>query len=98
MAKYYSPSGNPEVWDAKPDGYYTEDEWAKLHPPAPYVPTKEEQIAALDAEYTAEKATLIEQYTDAQIHGDSETASAVQADMTALETWYDEEYRKIVEE
>ena len=32
MAKYYSPDGNLEVWDTKPQGYYTEEEWAELHP------------------------------------------------------------------
>ena len=33
MATFYSPDGNPEVWDIKPDGYYTPEEWAALHPP-----------------------------------------------------------------
>lgn len=33
MAIFYSPDGNPEVWVAKPDGYYTPEEWAALHPP-----------------------------------------------------------------
>ena len=33
MATFYSPTGNPEVWQTKPDGYYTPEEWAALHPP-----------------------------------------------------------------
>ena len=33
MATFYSPDGNAEVWQAKPDGYYTPEEWAALHPP-----------------------------------------------------------------
>lgn len=33
MATFYSPTDNPEVWQTKPDGYYTHDEWAALHPP-----------------------------------------------------------------
>lgn len=33
MATFYSPDGNPEVWQTKPDGYYTPEEWAALHPP-----------------------------------------------------------------
>ena len=33
MATYYSSTGNPEVWARKPDGYYTPEEWAALHPP-----------------------------------------------------------------
>ena len=32
MAIYYSPNGNPEVWDKKPNAYYTPEEWARLHP------------------------------------------------------------------
>jgi len=34
MATFYSPNGNPEVWQKKPDGYYTPEEWAALHPPS----------------------------------------------------------------
>lgn len=33
MATFYSPDGNPEVWEIKPDGYYTPAEWAALYPP-----------------------------------------------------------------
>lgn len=33
MPTYYSPKGNPEIWNKKPDGYYTIDEWDKLNPP-----------------------------------------------------------------
>lgn len=40
MAKFYSPTGNFEVWDKMPDGYYTPEEWAALHPPPE--PTLEE--------------------------------------------------------
>lgn len=36
MSIFFSPTGNPEVWESRPDGYYTHDEWAALHlPPAP---------------------------------------------------------------
>lgn len=98
MAKYYSPAGNIEVWDEKPQGYFTVEEWEEMHPPTPYVPTKDEKIEALDAEYTREKATLCEQYTDAQIHGDTDTAGAIVDEMTALDEWYDEEYEKINDE
>lgn len=40
MATYFSPTGNPEIWDEKPEGYYTPEEWMALHP-APK-PTLEE--------------------------------------------------------
>lgn len=95
MPNYYSPEGNFEVWDEKPHGYFTEEEWAELHPPVPYVPTKEEKIAELTAEYTAEKANLREAYTTASMQGDTETAASVAADMADLNAWYDEEYAKI---
>jgi len=97
MAKYYSPNGNFEVWDEKPQGYYTEEEWAELHPYVPPVPTKEEQIAALTAEYTREKSNLCEAYTTATMQGDTETAQSVTQDMADLDAWFDEEYKKIEE-
>jgi hypothetical protein len=96
--KYYSPDGNLEVWDTKPEGYYTEEEWAELHPaPEPPEPTTEEKLAALDADYNQQKQDLINEYTDAQIHGDTDTIELVQQEMTELDEWYDEEYRKIEE-
>lgn len=29
MPTYYSPAGNPEVWDKKPEGYITQADWEK---------------------------------------------------------------------
>ena len=95
MAKYYSPEGNIEVWDEKPQGYYTVEEWQELHPIPPYVPTKEEQIAELTAEYQQQKANLCEAFTTATMTGDTETAQSVAQDMTDLDAWFDEEYQKI---
>lgn len=63
----------------------------------PYVPTKEEQIANLTAEYRQEKANLCEAYTTATMTGDTETAQSVAADMADLDAWYDEEYKAIEE-
>lgn len=96
MAKYYSPDGNLEVWDTKPEGYFTVEEWEEMHPPVPYVPTVEEQLASLTAEYTQEKANLCEAYTTATMSGDTETAESVAADMADLNAWYDDEYERIV--
>lgn len=98
MATYYNPNGNPEVWDTKPKGYYTVEEWQELHPYIPPVPTREEQIAALTAEYQQEKSNLCEAYTTAQMQGDTETAASVVQDMADLDAWYDEEYAKIPDE
>lgn len=93
MANYYSPDGNLEVWDNKPQGYFTVDEWEEMHPAPP--PSKETQIEELTTEYTREKANLCEAYTTASMAGDTETAQSVAADMQDLNDWYDEEYAKI---
>lgn len=102
MAIYVNPdTGNHEVWDEgkQPENYLTPEEWEELHPtPTPPPPTKEEQIAALTAEYTQEKANLCEAYTTATMQGDTETAQSVAADMADLDAWYDEEYAKIPED
>ena len=93
MADYYNPDGNLEVWDEKPQGYYTVEEWQEMHPAPP--PSKEAQIEELTTEYTREKANLCEAYTTASMAGDTETAASVAADMQDLNDWYDEEYAKI---
>lgn len=40
MPTFYNSTGNAEVWASKPEGYFTSEEWAALHPPP--VPTLEE--------------------------------------------------------
>ncbi len=60
-------------------------------------PTKEEKLAKLDADYSAQKQELANEYTDALIHGDTDAQELVQQEMTALDKWYDEEYSKIEE-
>lgn len=92
--EHYLVQWNGEVWA------YVED---KNSPPTPEPeppkpPTPEEKIAALDADYTQQKNDLCTQYTDAQIHGDTETTAAIVDEMTALDMWYDAEYKKIEEE
>lgn len=92
--EHYLVQWNGESWA------YVED---KNNPPTPEPeppkpPTPEEKIAALDADYNQQKQDLINEYTDAQIHGDTETITLVKEEMTALDEWYDEEYHKIEEE
>jgi len=72
---------------ASADGTWKKDE-----------PTTEEKLAALDASYTAQKQELANEYTDALIHADTDAQELVQHEMTELDEWYDEEYRKIEEE
>lgn len=45
MATFFSPTGNPEVWEEKPNGYFTPEEWAAAHPePEQHEPTVEERL------------------------------------------------------
>ena len=43
---YISPTGNPEVWEEKPEGYYTPEEWQIINQP-----TRDEQIADLSSAF-----------------------------------------------
>jgi hypothetical protein len=98
MAKYYSPTGNIEVWDEKPQGYYTVEEWQELHPaPEPPEPTKEEKLAQLVAQYEADKAEILKYYSDAMIHGDTELMAELAEEMTALDEQYASDYEALKE-
>lgn len=98
MGKFYSPQGNFEVWDEKPDGYFTEEEWAEFHPPEPYVPTKEEKLAALDSAYDADVAELTKYYTEAALEDDAELQEEIKAELAEIKATYVEERKKIEEE
>lgn len=99
MGIYYSPDGNPEVWDKKPEGYYTEEEWAELHPaPEPPEPTTDEKLAELDAQYQRDKDVLMQAYLNAMLYGDTEQMVTLKADLTALDDKYDEDYETIIDE
>lgn len=95
MGKYYSPSGNYEVWDEKPDGYYTEAEWKELHPEPIHVPTKAEKLAQLEAEYLGEKAKLEGYFTTALLMDDTDTQAELKEELANLEAWYKEEKEAI---
>ena len=51
---YYSPSGNPEIWDEQPEGYITVEEWERAR-------AAEEAVAeaASLAEYNSEPARAL---------------------------------------
>lgn len=61
-------------------------------------PTTDEKIAALDAQYNADKAELLTAYQTAQMYGDTDTMENRKADLAALDAQYDEDYEKIVGE
>ena len=90
---YYSPSGNPEVWEEgrQPAGYVTPEEWQAAHPaPEPEPPTAEELFAALRAareprlaEYDREMAQLQRQLRLATDAG----ATSVELDIAAWDSY-----------
>jgi hypothetical protein len=61
-----------------------------------YVPSVEEQLAQLDAQYNAEKANILTAYQTAMLYGDTDTMESLKADLTALDEQYDEDYERIV--
>lgn len=67
MPIFFSPSGNPEIWAQKPDGYLTPEGWAAAHPaPAPVPPTEAELFQQLrserDRRLTATDYLLMQDY------------------------------------
>lgn len=94
--KYYSPSGNPEVWDKKPEGYFTEEEWQEAHPaPEPPEPTKEEKLQALDSQYDSDKAEIMNYYTQALFAGDEDEVEALKEEMAEIDAEYVKARREI---
>lgn len=61
-------------------------------------PTTDEKIAALDAQYQHNKDQVTQAYLNAMLYGDTEQVEALKADLTALDTKYDEDYQAIIEE
>ena len=93
MSSFYSPTGNLEIWQEKPDGYFTTEEWAELHPaPTAYISleelkeAKKTEIAA--ARYETEIAGVT--YNGLLIHTDRESRSLLTG--TALKASVDPSY------
>ena len=51
MPTFFSPEGNAELWDSKPDGYTTQEQWLALHPP-------QTPVITLDTAQTAKRAEI----------------------------------------
>ena len=59
MSIFYSPSGNLEVWEDKPVGYFSVDEWRTAHPdPVPSAPTQQEIDSTREAAIKAELQSI----------------------------------------
>lgn len=76
-------------------GYIRGEDGKPTDAPA-YVPTVEEQLAALDADYNTQKADLLTAYQTAMLYGDTDTMASLKADLETLDNQYDEDYEKIV--
>jgi hypothetical protein len=63
-----------------------------------YVPTKEEKLAALDAQYEQDVADLTKYYGEASLKGDTETQAELQAELAEVDATYAEERKAIEEE
>lgn len=78
-------------------GYIRDAETGKPVDAPAHVPTKEEQLAALDAQYDADKAELVKYYGEAGLMGDTDLQAELRDEMTELDTEY-AEARKAIEE
>jgi hypothetical protein len=63
-----------------------------------YVPTKEEQLAALDSQYDNDKAELTRYFTDALLAGDTDTQEELKAELLELDADYKAQRKAIEEE
>ena len=74
---------NNSAWE------YKEQEKKEESTPEPYVPTTEDKIAQLDAQYQQDKKTLQEYYVSYMIAGDTEGQESIKEELEALATQYD---------
>lgn len=63
-----------------------------------YVPTKEEKLAALDAQYEQDIADLTKYYGEAGLKGDAEAQAELQAELAEVNATYVAERKAIEEE
>ena len=87
MATFFSPEGNHEVWEDKPVGYFTVDEWHAAHPaPAPEPPSSEQLLDMLrnarDARLAAMDKYMLVDYPISE--GDLALVKAYRAALRAL--------------
>lgn len=55
----------------------------------PYIPSQEEQIAALDRQYKADKKTLQEYYLEFMVTGNTAGMESIKQELADLATQYD---------
>ena len=63
----------------------------------PYIPTREEKLAQLVAQYESDKAEILKYYADAMIHGDTELMAELAGEITELDEQYATDYKALKE-
>ena len=63
----------------------------------PYVPSKAEKLAALDAQYDSDKAELSAQYVDAMLANNTDVQNAIREALNELDAQYDADRKSIKE-
>lgn len=76
-------------------GYIRGEDGKPVSAPA-HVPSKEEKLAQLDAQYDADKAQLREYVTNALLACDDDLLADIQAEMTAIDSEYEAERQAIL--
>ena len=88
MAIYYSPNGNAEVWQTKPDGYFTPAEWAALHPqPEPTLEeVRESKMAEMMSSFNQRVSGAFTTMGGYQMQFDISDSLKMQGAITLMET------------
>ena len=78
-------------------GYIRDSATGKPVSAPAHVPSKEEQLAALDLQYDSDKAELTRYFTDALLAGDTDAQEELKAEMAELDLQYAEQRKEIEE-
>lgn len=79
-------------------GYVRDPESGRPVDAPPYVPSKEAQLAQLDAQYQQDKEELTKYFAEALLSGDTETQEELQEELAELNATYVADRKKIEEE
>ena len=63
-----------------------------------HVPTKEERLSQIDAQYKADKAELSKYYVEAVLSGNTDAQTSIKAELETLTSEYDKNRAEIEEE
>ena len=77
-------------------GYIRDAETGKPVSAPAHVPTTEEKLTQLNAQYAAEKSRLKDYWENADMMEDNETKEELREELQELEDWYAEEYAEIM--